>query len=130
MPSPLHVIWPLITQPLNGGDMSETHENEQTTQGQDAASPRENGSAQTRVALTASPNLQVLYANAFQTTFQPGEFQLAACVSHQETDQHGPLIRVQQQVVLGMTAESAKRLALAMVQVVKQYEQQHGEITL
>ncbi|WP_297227908.1 DUF3467 domain-containing protein [uncultured Desulfovibrio sp.] len=100
------------------------------TAAQENAAQQENAQARPRVVMSPPQNLPTLYTNAFQTTFQPGEFLIAACVSHQDSDQNGPFIKVQQQVILGMTAESAKRLALAMVQVVKQYEQQHGEIAL
>lgn len=81
-----------------------------------------------RIALLPAPHLPTSYANAFQTTFQRGEFLLTACVSRQEADAQGPLLTVSPQLCFGMTAESAKRLAAALVQAVNQYERQYGDI--
>lgn len=67
---------------------------------------------------------------AFQTTFARGEILLTACVSRQEKDQQGPVLAIQPQQAIGMSPESAKRLAAALAQVVQQYEAQYGEISL
>lgn len=86
--------------------------------------------AQTRVAMLPAPALETIYANAFQTTFARGEILLTACVSRQENDKQGPVLAVQPQKAIGMSPESAKRLAAALVQAIQQYEAQYGEISL
>ena len=79
---------------------------------------------QMRVAMLPAPGMGTIYANAFQTTFARGEILLTACVSRNEQDQQGPVLAV------GMSPESAKRLAAALVQTIQQYEAQYGEIAL
>ena len=59
-----------------------------------------------------------------------GEILLTACVSRQENDQQGPVLAVQPQKAVGMSPESAKRLAAALVQAIQQYEARYGEIDL
>lgn len=86
--------------------------------------------AQMRVALLPAPGMRTTYANAFQTTFAAGEVLLTACVSQQERDQQGPVLAVQPQLRLGMTPHSARRLAAALTQAIRQYEEQFGEIAL
>ena len=66
---------------------------------------------QMRVAMLPAPGMGTIYANAFQTTFARGEILLTACVSRQENDQQGPVLAVQPQKAIGMSPESAKRLA-------------------
>lgn len=85
---------------------------------------------QLRVTMLPAPALETIYANAFQTTFARGEILLTACVSRQENDQQGPVLAVQPQKAIGMSPESAKRLAAALVQTIQQYEAQYGEISL
>lgn len=85
---------------------------------------------QLRVTMLPAPALETIYANAFQTTFARGEILLTACVSRQENDQQGPVLAVQPQQAIGMSPESAKRLAAALVQAIQQYEAQYGEISL
>ena len=85
---------------------------------------------QMRVAMLPAPGMSTIYANAFQTTFARGEILLTACVSRQEKDQQGPVLAIQPQQAIGMSPESAKRLAAALAQVVQQYEAQYGEISL
>lgn len=85
---------------------------------------------QMRVAMLPAPALETIYANAFQTTFARGEILLTACVSRQENDQQGPVLAVQPQKAVGMSPESAKRLATALVQAIQQYEARYGEISL
>lgn len=85
---------------------------------------------QTRVALLSAPGMSTLYANAFQTTFARGEILLTACVSRKEQDQQGPVLAVQPQQAIGMSPESAKRLAAALVQAIQQYEEQFGTVEL
>ena len=85
---------------------------------------------QMRVALLPAPGMRTIYANAFQTTFARGEILLTACVSQQEKDQQGPVLTVQPQQRLGMSPQSAKRLAAALHQAIQQYEEQFGEIPL
>lgn len=85
---------------------------------------------QMRVAMLPAPALETIYANAFQTTFARGEILLTACVSRQENDQQGPVLAVQPQKAVGMSPESAKRLAAALVQAIQQYEARYGEISL
>lgn len=85
---------------------------------------------QMRVAMLPAPGMGTIYANAFQTTFARGEILLTACVSRQENDQQGPVLAVRPQQAIGMSPESAKRLAAALVQAIQQYEAQYGEISL
>lgn len=85
---------------------------------------------QMRVAMLPAPGMSTIYTNAFQTTFARGEILLTACVSRQEKDQQGPVLAIQPQQAIGMSPESAKRLAAALAQVVQQYEAQYGEISL
>lgn len=94
---------------------------------------------QVRVAMLPAPGMGTIYANAFQTTFYANAFQttfargeilLTACVSRQENDQQGPVLAVRPQQAIGMSPESAKRLAAALVQAIQQYEIQYGEIVL
>ena len=85
---------------------------------------------QLRVTKLPAPALETIYANAFQTTFARGEILLTACVSRQENDQQGPVLAVRPQQAIGMSPESAKRLAAALVQAIQQYEAQYGEISL
>ena len=85
---------------------------------------------QARVAMLPAPGMSTIYANAFQTTFARGEILLTACVSRQEQDQQGPVLAVQPQQAIGMSPESAKRLAAALAQALQQYEAQFGEVTL
>ena len=85
---------------------------------------------QLRVTMLPAPALETIYANAFQTTFARGEILLTACVSRQENDQRGPVLAVRPQQAIGMSPESAKRLAAALVQAIQQYEAQYGEISL
>lgn len=85
---------------------------------------------QLRVAMLPAPALETIYANAFQTTFARGEILLTACVSRQENDAQGPVLAVQPQKAIGMSPESAKRLAAALAQAVQQYEARFGEIAL
>lgn len=85
---------------------------------------------QMRVAMLPAPGMGTIYANAFQTTFARGEILLTACVSRNEQDQQGPVLAVQPQKAIGMSPESAKRLASALVQTIQQYEAQYGEIAL
>lgn len=70
---------------------------------------------QMRVAMLPAPGMGTIYANAFQTTFARGEILLTACVSRQENDQQGPVLAVRPQQAIGMSPESAKRLAAALV---------------
>ena len=42
----------------------------------------------------------------------------------------GPVLAVRPQQAIGMSPESAKRLAAALVQAIQQYEAQYGEISL
>ena len=51
-------------------------------------------------------------------------------MSRQENDQQGPVLAVQPQKAVGMSPESAKRLAAALVQAIQQYEARYGEISL
>lgn len=51
-------------------------------------------------------------------------------MSRQENDQQGPVLAVRPQQAIGMSPESAKRLAAALVQAIQQYEAQYGEISL
>ena len=85
---------------------------------------------QLRVTMLPAPALETIYANAFQTTFARGEILLTACVSRQENDQQGPVLAVRPQQAIGMSPESAKRLAATLVQAIQQYEAQYGEIIL
>lgn len=85
---------------------------------------------QMRVAMLPAPALETIYANAFQTNYSHGEILLTACVSRNEQDQQGPVLAVQPQKAIGMSPESAKRLAAALVQAIQQYEAQYGEISL
>ena len=77
---------------------------------------------QLRVTMLPAPALETIYANAFQTNYSHGEILLTACV--------GPVLAVQPQKAIGMSPESAKRLAAALVQTIQQYEAQYGEIIL
>ena len=83
---------------------------------------------QMRVAMLPAPGMDTIYANAFQTTFARGEILLTACVSRQENDQQGPVLAVRPQQAIGMSPESAKRLAAALVQAIQQYEAQYGPL--
>lgn len=85
---------------------------------------------QLRVTMLPAPALETIYANAFQTNYSHGEILLTACVSRNEQDQQGPVLAVQPQKAIGMSPESAKRLAAALVQTIQQYEAQYGEIIL
>ena len=77
-----------------------------------------------------NPQRQRYRGKHFQTTFARGEILLTACVSRQENDQQGPVLAVRPQQAIGMSPESAKRLAAALVQAIQQYEAQYGEISL
>lgn len=92
--------------------------------------PEQQPEQQLRVTMLPAPALETIYANAFQTTFARGEILLTACVSRQENDQQGPVLAVRPQQAIGMSPESAKRLAAALVQAIQQYEAQYGEISL
>lgn len=92
--------------------------------------PEQQEQPQMRVAMLPAPGMSTIYANAFQTTFARGEILLTACVSRKEQDQQGPVLAVQPQQAIGMSPESAKRLAAALVQALQQYEEQFGEIML
>lgn len=92
--------------------------------------PEQQEQAQMRVAMLPAPGMGTIYANAFQTTFARGEILLTACVSRREQDQQGPVLAVQPQQAIGMSPESAKRLAAALVQAIQQYEEQFGAIEL
>lgn len=92
--------------------------------------PEQQPEQQLRVTMLPAPGMGTIYANAFQTTFARGEILLTACVSRQENDQQGPVLAVRPQQAIGMSPESAKRLAAALVQTIRQYEAQYGEIAL
>ena len=87
-------------------------------------------SRQARVVMLPAQGMSTIYATAFQTTFARGEILLTACVSRQEQDQKGPVLTVQPQQAIGMSPESAKRLAAALAQALQQYEAQFGEVSL
>lgn len=92
--------------------------------------PEQQPEQQLRVTMLPAPGMGTIYANAFQTNYSRGEILLTACVSRQENDQQGPVLAVRPQQAIGMSPESAKRLAAALVQTIRQYEAQYGEIAL
>lgn len=81
---------------------------------------------QVRVAILPAPGMMTLYANAFQTTFAPGEILLTASVSRQEKDEQGPVLALQPQAAIAMTPGTAKRLLQALHQTLQQYEAQQS----
>lgn len=79
---------------------------------------------QVRVAILPAPGMTTLYANAFQTTFAPGEILLTASVSRQEKDEQGPVLALQPQTAIAMTPDTARRLLQALHQTLQQYDAQ------
>lgn len=78
---------------------------------------------ETRAVLLPAPGLSTVYVNTFHTRFSGEEFFVTACVSHADSDAQGPLLSVQPQARLAMTAGSARRLAQALLEAVRQHDQ-------
>ncbi|WP_302260509.1 DUF3467 domain-containing protein [Desulfovibrio piger] len=110
--------------------LKKTPANSHAPEQQPEQQPEQRTEQQLRVTMLPAPALETIYANAFQTNYSHGEILLTACVSRNEQDQQGPVLAVQPQKAIGMSPESAKRLAAALVQTIQQYEAQYGEISL
>ena len=90
---------------------------------------RDTQRAQARVALLPAPQLATLYANAFHADTTADALLLTICVSQMESDAEGPVLAVRPQARLGMTLESARRLAQALLRALHERDQAEPSAT-